>query len=330
MRARILACLAGATLVSACAAKGPTNPPSTGTLTSGDAPGDAADSSLEVDASFGEEPVAAPAQLRVAQLSPDLPPIDVCLSVHGSNSFAGPLLASISADAGVDSGTGGVAFTQISAYVPLASGQYDARIVPAGTGHCDAASSLADRTNLPTLADDTSATLLVAGVLTGDASPVGNDTGLTVVVLRDDSVLAGGAAELRAINAVPSAPSLDFGLGSFEARWLPLLTNVAFAAASMQAAPDEGAVDSNGYLPIGLLSGQPVSARLSVGATSDIAVAPDVVIPMGAIATVIAVGGRTGDTASSPALLLCVDNQPTGGLADCSIVSLIAAEGPDL
>jgi hypothetical protein len=45
---------------------------------------------------------------------------------------------------------------------------------------------------------------------------------------------------------------------------------------------------------------------------------------------VIAVGGKTGDALQSPALLICVDNQPSGGLlADCSIASATVADGGD-
>jgi hypothetical protein len=45
---------------------------------------------------------------------------------------------------------------------------------------------------------------------------------------------------------------------------------------------------------------------------------------------VIAVGGKTGDAIHPPALLLCIDNQPPGGLlADCSFASATGGEGAD-
>jgi hypothetical protein len=43
-------------------------------------------------------------------------------------------------------------------------------------------------------------------------------------------------------------------------------------------------------------------------------------IDLGSIATIIAIGGKTGDSANPPALLLCIDNTPSGGLlSDCSV-----------
>jgi hypothetical protein len=55
-------------------------------------------------------------------------------------------------------------------------------------------------------------------------------------------------------------------------------------------------------------------------AAANTALANSVEIDMGSIATVIAIGGKTGDSANPPALLLCMDNQPSGGLlSDCSV-----------
>jgi len=317
----MLARLAGAAVIgSACAAKSASGPAAVDSLASDASIDDAATPAVEASQEAGEAEAGPPtAQLRVAHASPDLPPIDVCVAPHGTGSFVGPLFAGLSGDAGaVDSGAVGLAFAQVSAYLTLAPGPYDARIVAAGASDCGAAGSLADGSSLPPLASDTASTLLVAG----DASPAGNDPGLTLAVLPDDAALAGGAASLRAINAVPSAPSLDFGLGSFETQWVALLAGVGFASASSRGAPGEDAVDASGYLPIAPLSAQVLSARASSAATSDTAVASHVTIPMGSIATVIAVGGKTGDSTQPAALLFCIDNQAAGGmLADCSIAS---------
>jgi hypothetical protein len=345
--------------------------------------GDAGDASA-VDAS--------PPQtfLRVAHASPDAPAFDLCVAPHGTTTFQGPLIglfaAGLRGDAGPlpEAGPTGVSFGQVSAYLPLAPGQYDVRLVPAGGGSCtealvrvrpldvsdgggeagegpeagpptDAATDAADAspsdaalvdatvdagaegaspgeagvdgaiaapdwTDLPTLAFDVYTTLLVAG----DLSPTGSDAPLTAAMMTDDAVLTGGAVVLRAINAVPSAPSLDFGLGpgsGADAGWLPLLTDVRFGAASTQAGPGEGALDANGYLPIAPLNGQTVAARASSSdASADVAVAGSVTVDLGSIATVIAIGGKTGDAAHPPALLWCTDNQPTGyTLGDCSV-----------
>jgi hypothetical protein len=297
---------------------------------------DAGDASVDDggDGSADDAPATPPPQtyLRIAHVSPDSPPIDVCAAPHGTTAFHGPLVGQLAASltAGVEGGTEadggapGIAYSQVSAYVPLAPGQYDVRIVPAGATSCDplddagvdGSSPSSDWTNLPALAFNAYATLLVAG----DLSPVGGDAPLDVTLLPDDAVLAGGAVVLRAINAVPSVTSLDFGLGSAAAS-VTLLTGVSFGDAGAQGGPNEDAVDPNGYLAITPLSSATLSARPSASdAASETAVANDIEIDLGSIATVIAIGGKTGDAANPPALLLCVDNQPSGGLlSDCSV-----------
>jgi hypothetical protein len=109
--------------------------------------------------------------------------------------------------------------------------------------------------------------------------------------------------------------------GSAVTQWMPLLTGVHFAAASTEVNPDDGVLDSNGYVAIAPLSAQAMSARPSSSDTAiDTAAAKSVTIVLGSIATVVAIGGKTGDSSHPPALLLCTDNQPSGGtLADCSI-----------
>jgi hypothetical protein len=286
-----------------------------------------------------DEPAPAPqAFVRIAQLSPDLPPADVCIAPHGTTDFQGPLIGQLARSlAGGDGGAEdaslpGLSYPQVSAYLAVTPGQYDVRLVGAGATDCsadpsadaasdagaDAASgSPPDTTNLPALAYGTSSTLLIAG----DFSPVGADRALTVAMLPDDAVLAGGAAVLRAINAVPSWPSLDLGYGSPAGTWSPVLANVVFAQASSQAAPGYGTVDGNGYLAIAPIAGKPVGTWPSDSdAASDPAHASSVEIDLGSIASVIAVGGKTGDGANPPSLLVCMDNQPSGGLlSDCSV-----------
>lgn len=364
-------------LVAACSS------PSGPSASSGaaDASVEATLSSPGTDVDAGSSDASAPAPqalVRIANTSPDAPPLDVCVALHGTAIYQGPLLGQLAAggdesDAG-DAGTGtngatpGVAYPQVSAYLALAPGRYDVRIVAAGAPSCDsrlttrapapgtneggvdaagetdasdaedsrvaeddgaaedggaaidsgpdASSAIPDQTNLPSLAGNTSTTLLVAG----DLSPAGDDAPLTVTMLADDEVLSGGAVALRAINAVPSQPSLDFGLGSGSG-WERLLTDVTFAAASRQTGANQDGVDANGYTPVAPLSSQAMSARPSSSdAGADTALATSVKIDLGSIATVIAVGGKTGDSSHPPALLLCIDNQPSGGLlSDCSV-----------
>lgn len=309
-----------------------------GTSHPGDPPGDGDDAGGSIapaadggsDASDDAPAPAPQAFVRIAQLSPDVPPVDVCIAPHGTTDFQGPLVGQLALSlAGGDGGAEdaslpGLSYPQVSAYLAVTPGPYDVRLVAAGATDCsaglsadDASGGLPDTTNLPALAYGTYATLLIAG----DFSPAGTDRALTVAMLPDDAVLAGGAAVLRAINAVPSWPSLDLGYGSPAGTWSPVLANVAFAQASSQAAPGYGTVDGNGYLAIAPIAGEPVGAwPVDSDAASDAARASSVEIDLGSIATVVAIGGKTGDGANPPSLLVCMDNQPSGGLlSDCSV-----------
>jgi hypothetical protein len=281
------------------------------------------DAVSEAEASAGAD-AAAPvprAFVRLAHLSPDLPAVDLCVAPHGTSDYQGPLLGRLANRDG--GGGGGVSYPQVSAYLSVNAGQNDVRLVPAGAISCapdgaDASVSpiIPESTDLPPLPANARVTLLVIGEL----SPAGSDAPLKLAVVADDVVLAGGSAVLRAVNAVPSLPAVDFGFGSFAGGWQPLLTHVAFGAASAAAAPSDGTVDANGYLFILPLASQTVSARASSGATVDVAVASRFDIGLGSIATFVVIGGKTGDSGNPPALLLCIDNQPTGSLlSDCSV-----------
>jgi hypothetical protein len=297
----------------------------------GTSPGAGADAGSDGDDSTDEAPSSPPlAQLRVAQLSPDLGPVDLCVAPHGTTVFRGPLLAELAAslgdDAGTDAAPPGLAYPQVSAYLSLDEGTYDVRLVAAGASTCSlpaieagtaAFPGTPDWTDLPPVAFNTYTTLLIAG----DWQVAGADASLTLTLLPDDAVLAGPAAVLRAVNAVPSWPAADFGLGTFAIDWTPVLVGVPFAAASAHAGADDGVVDANGYLPIPTEVAQAMGARPSSrDAGVAVAVASSVEIDLGSIATLLAIGGKTGDSTHPPALLLCTDNQPSGGLlSDCSV-----------
>jgi hypothetical protein len=239
-----------------------------------------------------------------------LPAVDVCVAPHGMTTFA-----RLGGDDDAGAGSPGLAYPQVSAYSGVALGAFDARIVAAGAS-CATAGLVPDATSLGALANATSSTLLVGG----DFSIVGTDHGITVALLPDDAVLAGGGASLRSVNAIASAGPLDFGLGAFATSFVPLVTSVAFGKASATAAPDNGAVDANGYLPIAPLSGAAFSARASSSPTKDAALAKSVQLPLGSVATAFAIGGKTGDFLHPPKILLCIDNAPLGStLSSCEV-----------
>src|ERR1700677_1906860 len=114
-------------------------------------PGDASyalprvgDDSGDVFADAEALPVAS---LRIAHVSPDAPALDVCVAPHGTTAFQGPLIAQLAASLGLgvlqdggnenDAGHVGLSFPQVSAYVSLAPGQYDVRLVAAGAPSCE-------------------------------------------------------------------------------------------------------------------------------------------------------------------------------------------------
>jgi hypothetical protein len=321
---------------------------------SGSPSGDASDQpdagSIGPDASLASMEAEADApvtQLRVAALSPDLPAFDVCVALHGTGDYRGPLFAQLAEDAGApaDAAAFGLSYPQVSAYLPIDPGQYDVRIVATGAGSCatalavstegvdagsdadagadaadgdaGASAALPDITDLAAVLAGTSTTLLVIG----DVSPEGADETFRLATIRDDTTTQ-GAVSLRVVNAQPSSPALDFGFGSFAGDWTPLFTNVAFGSAGPKAAPDQGSADDNAYLTIAPFTGQTLSARLSTEPTGDAAVAQSASLnAFGSVATNLAIGGKTGDPAQAPALLLCIDNAPSGGaLADCSVL----------
>jgi hypothetical protein len=336
--------LAAGVLGAACTSQGSGSASSVDASDDADATDDGPDATLPAD----EAEAGPPATLfRVAALSPDTPAFDLCLARHGTGDYRGPLFAQRAEDAGLpaDGSAPGLSYPEVSAYLPFDPGQYDVRLVPAGAVSCatalaiptagpdagptadddadteagaDAATPvpLPDSTNLPAFAVGMSTTLLVAG----DLSPAGADPALRLTTIEDDAA-AQGAISLRVVNAQPSAPALDFGFGSFEGEWTPLFTGVAFESAGSKAAPNQGVADANGYLAIAPYTGT-ISARLSTGATGDAAVANSVSLNVvGSVATLVAIGGKTGDRSHAPALLLCIDNSPSGGaLADCSVL----------
>jgi hypothetical protein len=264
----------------------------------------------------GDDGDAGPPQsfLRVAHLSTDLPPIDVCVAPHGTTTFQGPLIGQLASTVtGTDAASPGLGYAQVSAYLSLAPGQYDVRVVSAGAADCS--SGVSDTTSLTALEDNAHATLLIAGEL----QPTTGDRALTALIIPDDATIACGAASLRAVNAMPAAATLDFGFGSFASAWTPLFAGASFASAAATAGRSAGTLDSNGYLPMAPVTTQVFSARASSGATGDILAVEQLSIEFGAIVTVVAIGKASDDTHPA-ALLFCTDNSPSGGLlSDCSI-----------
>src|SRR5688572_17970920 len=77
--------------------------------------------------SGGEDAGADMAMARVAHLSPDAPPVDFC--VDGGSGFIGPVLKGAG-------DTDGLAYSEVTSYLPLPPGTYDVRIVAPNADGC--------------------------------------------------------------------------------------------------------------------------------------------------------------------------------------------------
>jgi hypothetical protein len=261
------------------------------------------------------------AQVRVANWVPDAPAsgYDVCVAVHGSSSWSGPLLAQMIGDAGVlgDAAAPSIQFPGVTNYLfAVAPARYDLAVVADGAG-CASPAKVA--TDLPALVAGHWYTMAIVG----DATPAGTDPGLTIVVLRDDSTNAVGPA-VRFLNVAPSIASADFGLGTFASGFMPLEVGVPFAGIATMGAGDSGvAPDSNGYVgvPSAATGTVTFSAHVSTGATGDLAVAPGLTLSPAPTATVALVGGKTGG--GGVQLLVCtwdgVQDESSGLVESCSV-----------
>jgi hypothetical protein len=273
--------------------------------------------SLEDVASTMPVAEAGPTQafVRLAAWSPDEIPIDFCVAPHGTATYEGPLLAPLAAMD--EAGAPGLAFPQVSAYIALAPGTYDLMVVAAGAATC--AGAIVEFTT-PSLAAGT----YVTAALVGDAQPAGSDPELSLAMFPDDTAapLPTAGAGLRFLDVSPSQPAVDFGNGSLnDMSFQDLLSDVPFAALASQADTDAGAIDTNGYLATGPLTGVILSAHSSGASQGDLAVAYGVAFGFGREVTIALVGGKTGDSAQPAELVQCSDGATTGWLSACAVVS---------
>ena len=260
--------------------------------------------------------------VRIANWSPDAPAsgYDVCLAVHGSSSWSGPLLEQLIGDAGVlgDAAAASIQFPAVTNYLlAVAPGTYDVAVIVDGAG---CASPVAVATHLPALVLGSWYTMAIVG----DGTPAGSDPALSVVLFTDDSTSSVGTS-VRFLDVAPSVPSADFGEGALATGFTPLEVAVPFAAVATMAVADSGtAPDSNGYVGVPALQTLSFSAHASTGATGDLAVASALTLMPAPTATVALVGGKTGGAA--PQLLVClwdgVANESSGLLAACSVGSM--------
>jgi hypothetical protein len=101
-----------------------------------------------------------PAQVRIANLVPDAPAVDVCLKPDGLAAFGSPFV-----------GGQGLAYPSLSARTAVDGGTYSVRLVPGGSSSCATSlNGLGDVTGLA-IGEGAALTLALTGRLTGTGSP---------------------------------------------------------------------------------------------------------------------------------------------------------------
>jgi hypothetical protein len=270
------------------------------------------------DAGAAPPPVAG---LRVANWSPDAPPVDFCMAPHGSGAYAGPVLAGAQQDAG-GAGAVGLSFPQVSVYSLVQPGSYDVRVVVAGTSDCSIGALLVPDATMLGLSQG--ATMTVA--LIGEAQPAPGHPLMGLVPFADDFVAppsatpppppADGAAPapfvtdrlaLRFIHAAPGFASVDLGIDEGTGPKWPF-ASVAFGHVNMTKG--SGLVfDVNSYLVRQPLTSVSLHIRKSPtqdSGTPDLLSVSNFTAAGGSVITIAFVG--TTVMGASPQLLECVDN----------------------
>jgi hypothetical protein len=253
---------------------------------------------------LGDMGTGGTALIRIAQLSPNKPPIDVCLAVHGSNKFTGPILK----PAGV--AATGLAYSQVSKYLAVPGAQYDVRIVDGGATTC--AQSLFDANNLPVLFGGGAFTIVGTGFIPPNPN---NPTSFTVIVYTDNTTTNEDKALLRFIHDAPDVPPLNFGIGS-GASFSELFADVSFlhVGGNMPVS-----TDGNGYASINPTAPPITYSVRQVGSATDaLTVSSPLALPANSLTTVFAIGDL-GGTPKPLQMLVCSDNSPPiGPLTACT------------
>jgi hypothetical protein len=227
----------------------------------------------------------------------------------------GPIIAGVADAELVDAGLAGIPSPWVSSYIPVAPGQYDARVVVAGAGSCAAGIGLDATMLLPALRVGQAQTL----ALIGEVAPPPGGLKMRVSVFPDDLVAPSGSNTIRIINAVSGMPQIDVGTGSLAANtFLAIFQRVPVGATGQPS----GAwipflVDANGYDPNAAISNASLSAH-ATGAIVDAvsSIPPLISIGTGAVVTIAVVGEANADVS----LIECVDNAGTlGTLGSCNV-----------
>jgi Domain of unknown function (DUF4397) len=248
------------------------------------------------------------AYLRIADWSPDAPPVDFCLAAPDSGAYYGPLLGTAFV---TDGSAPAIAFPNASAYMGVPAGSFDARIVPAGATGCTA--GLGGEVHGVALPANGYTTLGLAGRTASGAQ------GLRGVWFADDSRSAGGKTAVRFIQAEPLIGRATFAFSS-SPQLAPFFSETA-PYAGLGAGSDAG-VDNGGYANIAPLSAATLAVTVDAGDASTNVATATVSAAAGSVLSFVLVAVPGADSGPPvPAILECVDNAGTAGLySDCNLV----------
>ena len=300
-------------------------------------PDASSDSSVASEAEAGEAG-AAPAFVRLANLAPGIAALDICVRARaigadgGGDAAAEAATDSATTDAALEAGTDGaadaaasgftgpflkkagvptgLAYSQVTAYLPIAAGAYDIRAVAANAADCETPLLGTTDTVVVTAATGGSySTFAAIGLTTPQTVPAFEIKGYA-----DDHTVTAGQTKTRFIHASPGTPNLDLGLSTGES-FVLLFGNVAYSQVGAGAAADAG-VDTNGYLAGPPITSQTLVTRVT-GDPADTLVVAGFALPAGSIASTFAIG--VADSVTTPIkTLICQDlDTSKAPLANC-------------
>ena len=176
----------------------------------------------------------------------------------------------------------GLAYSQVTAYLPIAPGAYDIRTVAANAADCETPLvGTTDTRRSPQLRAGSYSTFAAIGLTTPQTVPA-----FEVKGYADDHTVTAGQTKLRFIHASPGTPNLDLGLSTGES-FVLLFGNVAYSEVGAGIAADAG-VDTNGYLAGPPITSQTLVTRVT-GDPAD-AVVAGLRCPPASIASTFAIG----------------------------------------
>lgn len=221
-------------------------------------------------------------------------------------------------DAGIPAGA---RFPRFSPYVAMTPGEYDVRVVAGGALDCTAPLA-PDVDDFPPLFAGTVLTF----VALGDTVDQGTDPTLALGIVTDDTTVAAGSVALRFVNAVPTVIEVTFAAGTLaKGTSQPYLIAGQFGGAATDS--DAGTLDSNDYLLTAPIVDQTWSLINANGSIATLVAVENANVPAGSLATVVGVGGESGQDQGNIGILLCLDTPPivAGETAKCDLLQTAAA-----